>query len=135
MLLTPRHIGRAPLLRRHYPVSSLLWAPPTPDLSPSVVIDSHTQLDAFAIHWSGIPGSSVTLSMPAVPSHPGQSVRCVDSLLHERCLASPYWEGWPLPFVVPRIEAADERTIGDGKRSLVRLGTASSSGDYLRQLL
>ena len=44
----------------------------------------------------GSPRFLTDLSTPAVPSHPGESGRCMCSFLHGRCQASPVPEGWPL---------------------------------------
>src|SRR4051794_37400094 len=117
-----RH-GRAPQPTRHYPrlwihrpssgrprdlnppdrdaAQHTICPPPTPDRGgPRLWIPAPRGSDAMPrcpTTRPGLSGSSIDLSAPAVPYHPGEPDRCICSLLRGRCQASPSLGGWPLP--------------------------------------
>ena len=55
---------------------------------------------AHRAHPPGLPGSSIDLSSPAVPNHPGEPDRCLCSLLGGRCQASTLWEDGHSPLCI-----------------------------------
>ena len=82
------HLQQIPFAPGSLGPSSLLWDHPTPAraLPPN----------------AGLSGSSTSLSLRAVSSHPGEPNDCTQVSLHHRLQASPYQTGWPLPCSVTR---------------------------------
>ncbi len=73
------------MLGGHYPASSLVRSPPTPDAPASRVIDSPAASGVRPPARRVSRGSSTILSPRAVRSHPGGSPCCVRWLLHRAC--------------------------------------------------
>jgi hypothetical protein len=91
--LTPHIQGKAPLLHRHYPASSLLWASPTPTRTDHAVIDSPMIFENISL--SGAPrflDHSFATCCPLSPRQAEQVRLLVSSL---SVLASPSSGGWP----------------------------------------
>ncbi len=84
--------SRGPLLHGHYPASSLVWPPPTPDAATRRLC-LPVRRCGTARTAPGLPGSSTDRSARAVPSHTGRPEGC--SRLPHRRRASPIPAGWP----------------------------------------
>ena len=87
--------------------SLLLWDPPTPDgaLPPA----------------PGRPGSSASLSLRAVSSHPGEPVGCIQAPLDRRWQASASPTDWPPPNCVTRLNQVHLRYGSQVRRARLRL--------------
>jgi hypothetical protein len=82
-----RHASsKAPSLHGHYPVSSLLWASPTPAQVRLPVMSSLGRLAPERASQVPVPNSfGPDLSAHAVPFHPGEPNGCFFSFLHRWC--------------------------------------------------
>jgi hypothetical protein len=91
--------------------SLLLWGPPTP-------------VRAF-LPKTGLSGSSASLSLRAVSSHPGESASCLQVSLHRRLQTSPSLAGWSPPHSVTRPNRVHFRYGSQVRLSGLRLGDCS----------
>ena len=105
------HLQSAPFAPGWLGLSLLLWGRPTPDgaLPPA----------------PNLPGSSTSLSLRAVSSHPGEPVGCIQVPLRRRWQASSYPEDWPLPLCVTRPNRVHLRCGSQVRRAGLRLGDCS----------
>src|SRR5437660_12738988 len=104
-LLVETHFRQGPFAPPALPGFDATTSPSDSRPSHGLVIYSHAAL-TDGLRADARPDGSlrflIALSASAAPFHPGESDRCVCSLLRGRWQASPYPEGWPLSIGVTR---------------------------------
>ena len=106
LLLVETRFRQRPFAPRPLRRFLAITAPPTPGESKAGLfipwLVGPTERPSGQFLSSGLSGSWIDLSVSAVPSHPGESDRCVCSLLHGRCWLRLHPAGWPLSYCVTR---------------------------------
>ena len=95
-------VRQGPFAPRELPRFLATMTPSDSRLGRQAVMVSRRSLIRITDHQAGSLRFLVDLSTPAVPYHPEEPDRCMNSLLHGRFQASPFPGGWPLPLCVTR---------------------------------